>query len=137
MHDRRARLVVLLLRDPHLLEGGERREDRAANPDRVLALGRRDDLDLHRRGREGGDLLGHAVGDAGVHGGAAREDDVGVQVLADVDVALHDRVVRRLVDSFTFLTDEAGLEEDLGASEALVANGDNLEVVFLCCCFVS
>ena len=31
MDDRRARLVVLLLRDPHLLEGREGGEDRAAN----------------------------------------------------------------------------------------------------------
>merc|ERR1712054_335052 len=91
--DRRARLVVLLLGDPHLLEGRERREDRAADPHAVFALRGRDDLHLHRGGRERGDLLGHAVGDARVHGGAAREHDVGVQVLADVDVALHDRVV--------------------------------------------
>jgi hypothetical protein len=31
-------LVVLLLRDPHLLERRQRREDRAADPHRVLAL---------------------------------------------------------------------------------------------------
>merc|ERR1712118_140345 len=54
VHDGRTRLVVLLLGDPHLLEGGERREDGAANPNGVLALGRRDDLDLHRGGRERG-----------------------------------------------------------------------------------
>ena len=36
-------LVVLLLRDPHLLERRERREDRAADPHGVLALRRRDD----------------------------------------------------------------------------------------------
>ena len=30
--DRGPRLVVLLLGDPHLLEGGERREDGAADP---------------------------------------------------------------------------------------------------------
>merc|ERR1711908_151418 len=94
-----ARLVVLLLGDPRLLEGGKRREDGAADPDRVLALGGGDDLHLHRGGRERSDLLGHAVGDAGVHGGATREHDVSVEILADVDVALHDRVVRRLVDA--------------------------------------
>jgi predicted dehydrogenase len=43
----------------------ERREDRAADPDRVLALWRRNDLDLHGGRREGGELLLHAVGDAG------------------------------------------------------------------------
>jgi hypothetical protein len=46
--DRGARFVVLLLADPHLLEGGQGRQDRASDPDRVLALGRGDDLDLHR-----------------------------------------------------------------------------------------
>mmetsp|Transcript_20284 Transcript_20284/g.50623 ORF Transcript_20284/g.50623 Transcript_20284/m.50623 type:complete len:329 (+) Transcript_20284:309-1295(+) len=124
----RARLVVLLLGDPHLLEGGERGEDGAADPDRVLALRRGDDLDLHRGGREGGDLLGHAVRNAGVHRGASGEHDVGVQVLTDVDIALHDRVVRGLVDARGLHAQEGGLEERLGAAEALVANGDDLTV---------
>merc|ERR1712206_70566 len=84
------RLVVLLLGDPHLLEGGEGGEDGATDPDRVLPLWRSNDLDLHCAGGEGGDLLLHPVGDAGVHGGAAGEDGVGVQVLPDIDVALHD-----------------------------------------------
>ena len=44
-----AGLVVLLLADPHLLEGGQRGQDGAANPHRVLALRGRDDLE-----REGG-----------------------------------------------------------------------------------
>eukprot|EP00326_Haptolina_ericina_P003947 CAMPEP_0181225572 /NCGR_PEP_ID=MMETSP1096-20121128/31776_1 /TAXON_ID=156174 ORGANISM="Chrysochromulina ericina, Strain CCMP281" /NCGR_SAMPLE_ID=MMETSP1096 /ASSEMBLY_ACC=CAM_ASM_000453 /LENGTH=272 /DNA_ID=CAMNT_0023318819 /DNA_START=36 /DNA_END=850 /DNA_ORIENTATION=+ len=118
----------LLLGDPHLLEGGERREDGAADPDGVLALGRRDDLDLHGGGREGGDLLGHAVGDAGVHGGATRQHDVGVQVLTDVDIALHDRVVGRLVDAWGLHAEEGRLEEGLGAAEALVTDGDDLPV---------
>ena len=43
MDDAGAGLVVLLLRDPHLLEGGERREDRATDPHGVLTLRRRDD----------------------------------------------------------------------------------------------
>ena len=33
MHDGRPRLVVLLLRDPHLLEGRQGGQDGAANPD--------------------------------------------------------------------------------------------------------
>ena len=45
--DRGPGFVVLLFADPHLLEGGQRGQDRAADPDRVLALGRCDDLDLH------------------------------------------------------------------------------------------
>jgi len=48
MDDRWTGLIVLLLRDPHLLEGRERGQDGATNPDGVLSLGRCDDLDLHR-----------------------------------------------------------------------------------------
>ena len=47
MDDGWAGLVVLLLGDPHLLEGGQRGEDGSSDPDGVLALGGSDDLDLH------------------------------------------------------------------------------------------
>ncbi len=70
--DRRSALVVLLLRDPHLLEGGERGQDGTTDPDGVLALRRSDDLDLHRRWGKGCDLLLHAVGDTRVHSGTTR-----------------------------------------------------------------
>merc|ERR1712240_203835 len=82
-------LVILLLGDPHLLEGGEGGQDGATDPDRVLPLGGSDDLDLDGGGSQGGDLLLHTVSDTGVHGGAAGHDSVGVQVLTDVNVALH------------------------------------------------
>merc|ERR1719507_575719 len=79
-------------------------------------------------GGQGGDLLLHSVGDTGVHGGASGEDSVGVQVLPDIDVALHDGVVGGLVDAAGPHTQEAGLEESLGAPEPLVADGDDLAV---------
>jgi len=41
-----ARLVVLLLGDPHLLEGGKRGKDGATDPYGVLPFGGSDDLDL-------------------------------------------------------------------------------------------
>merc|ERR1719237_1470832 len=50
-------------------------------------------------GSQGGDLLLHAVSNTGVHGGASGHDGVGVQVLPDVNVALHDGVVGGLVDA--------------------------------------
>ena len=56
-----------------------------------------------------------------------REHDVGIQLFADVDVALHDGVVGGLVHTIILLADQRGLEQHLGAAEALVANGDNLE----------
>merc|ERR1719402_1525229 len=105
-----AALVVLLLGDPHLLEGGEGCQDGSYDPDGVLPLGRSDDLDLHGGGSQGGDLLLHPVGDAGVHGAATGEDGVGVQVLPDVHVALHDGVVGGLVDAARLHAEEGRLE---------------------------
>merc|ERR1712135_183128 len=123
-----AALVVLLLGDPHLLEGGEGGEDGATDPYGVLPLGGSDDLDLDGGGSQGGDLLLHSVGDTGVHGGATGHDGVGVQVLTDVNIALHDGVVGGLVDAAGLHSEEGRLEEGLGAPESLVADGDDLAV---------
>mmetsp|Transcript_13713 Transcript_13713/g.28060 ORF Transcript_13713/g.28060 Transcript_13713/m.28060 type:complete len:392 (+) Transcript_13713:62-1237(+) len=126
--DRGAGLVVLGLGDPHLLEGGKRREDGSADPHGVLPLGGGHDLDLHGGRSKGVELLGHALSDAGVHGGAAGEDDVGVQVLADVDIALHDGLEGAVVDAGGLTADEGGLEEHLGAAEPLVSDGDDVSI---------
>ena len=101
-----AALVVLLLGDPHLLEGGEGSQDGASDPDGVLPLGGSDDLDLDGGGSQGGDLLLHAVSNTGVHGGASGQDSVGVQVLSDVNITLHDGVVGSLVNSAGFHSEE-------------------------------
>ena len=82
----RAVLVILLLGDPNLLEGRKRGKDGSANPDRVLALRRGDDLDLHRGRGEGLDFFLHTGSDAREHSGTAQHDNVVVQVLPDVDV---------------------------------------------------
>merc|ERR1712203_507386 len=66
-----AALVVLLLGDPHLLEGGEGSQDGASDPDGVLPLWGSDDLDLDGGGGQGSDLILHAVSNTGVHGGAS------------------------------------------------------------------
>ena len=119
-------LVELLLGNPHFLEGRERCQDGTADPDGVLPLGRSDDLDLHGGRSQGGDLLLHTIGDTGVHGGAAGEDGVGVEIFTDVDVALHDGVEAALVNADDFHTQEGRLEDGLGAAETLVADGDDL-----------
>jgi len=126
--DGRSGLVVLLFGNPHLLEGGPRGQDGATDPDGILALEGSNDLDLHGGWSQGGDFLLHAVSNARVHGGTSRQDSVGVQILTDVDVALHDRVVGGLVDAARLHTQEAGLEESLGATESLIADGDDLTV---------
>jgi len=56
-------------------------------------------LDLHGGWGQGGDLLLHTVSNTRVHGGTTGEHVVGVQVLADVNIALHDAVVGGLMDT--------------------------------------
>ena len=68
----------------------------------------------------------HTISNTWVHGGTTGEDVVGVEILTDINVALHDGVVGGLVDTSGFHTDEGRLEEGLGASETLVTNGDDL-----------
>ena len=121
-----AGLVVFLLGDPHLLEGGQRSQDGATDPDGVFTLRRGNDLDLDGGWGKGGDFFLHTIGNTGVHGGSAGEDSVGVQILTDVDVALHDRVVDGLVDTARFHTQEGRLEEGLRATESLITNGNDL-----------
>merc|ERR1719445_2631491 len=76
----------------------------------------------------GSDLLLHPVSDSRVHGGTSRENGVGVQVLSDVNIALHDGVVSSLMDTRCLHTKKARLEESLRTSEPFVVNGDNLSI---------
>ena len=78
MDNPRSALVVLLLRNPHVLEGRQAGKDRPSNPDTVLAFRRGDDSDFYAARREISEFFGHAVGDARVHGRSTREDDVAV-----------------------------------------------------------
>jgi len=126
--DAGAGLIVLLLGDPHLLEGGEGSQDGASDPDGVLSLGRSDDLDLHGGRSQGGDLLLHTISDTGVHGGATGEDSVGVQVLAEINVRLHDGVEASFVNANDLHTEEGGSEHGLGAAETLVTDSDDLTI---------
>ena len=48
----------------------------------------------------------HSISNSVVHGAAAGEDGVGVEIFSDVDVALHDRVVSGGVDALSFNADK-------------------------------
>jgi len=110
------------------LEGGERGEDGSSDPYGVFALWGSNDLDLHGGWGEGSELLLHSVSNTGEHGASSGADDVSVEVLSDINVALHDRVVGGLVDSCSLHSEERGLEEGLWATESLVSDGDDLSV---------
>merc|ERR1719154_858969 len=123
-----AALIVLLLGDPHLLESGQRSKDGSSDPDRVLPLWWSNDLDLNGGWSKSSDLLLHTVSNTRVHGGASRHDSVGIQVLTDVNITLHDGVVGGLMDATGFHSQEGRLEESLRATETFVSNGDDLSV---------
>merc|ERR1712079_503562 len=63
-----------------------------------------------------------------VHGGASGHDSVGIEILTDINIALHDGVVGGLMDTTGFHSKEGRLEESLRAAETLIANGDDLAV---------
>merc|ERR1719481_1313835 len=121
-------LIILLLGDPHLLEGGEGSKDGSSDPDRVLPLWWSNDLDLDGGRSKSSDLLLHPVSNTRVHGGASGHDSVGIKILTDVNITLHDGVVGGLVDATGFHSKEGRLEESLRATETLIANGDDLAI---------
>merc|ERR1719347_1563549 len=123
-----ATFIILLLGDPHLLEGGEGGQDGSSDPDRVLPLWGSNNLDLDGGRSKSSDFLLHTVSNTRVHGGASGHDGVGIEILADVSIALHDGVVGGLVDSTGFHSQEGRLEESLRAPEPLVTDGDDLSV---------
>jgi len=114
----RTSLVVLLLGDPHGLEGLEGRENGTTDPDGVLALSRSNHLDLSISRSKASELEVHTVSETGVHDGTTRENNVLVQILADINITLGDRVVGSLVDTIEVLADDRGVEENLRSTEA-------------------
>ncbi|KAK2550643.1 hypothetical protein P5673_028704 [Acropora cervicornis] len=123
-----ARFIVLLLGYPHLLEGGEGSQDGASNPHRVFTLRWGNDLDFHGGRCEGRDLFLHSVSDSRVHGRTTGQHCVGIEIFTDVHITLHDGVIAGFVNAGCFHSKERWLEQGLGSTESLVANGDDLSV---------
>jgi len=126
--DRRSRLIILGLGDPHLLESREGSQDGTTDPDRVLSFRGCDDLDLHGRRSKGSQLLGHTLSNTGVHGGTTRHHNIGIQVTTDINVALHDSLEGAVVDTRGLLADKGRLEKHLGATESLVSNDNDVTI---------
>merc|ERR1719158_768898 len=123
-----ARFIIFSLGDPHLFEGGEGSKDGSSNPDRVLSLRRSDNLDGHGLRGKLVELILQSLVNLLEHGGSSRHDGVGVQVLSDIDVALHDRLEGQAVDSLLLNSNEGRLEQNFWASESFVSNGDDVSV---------
>merc|ERR1719508_490929 len=123
-----AALIIFLLGDPHLLEGGEGSKDGSSDPDGVFPLWGSNDLDLDGGGSKSSDFFLHTVSNTGVHGGASGHDSVGIEILTDINITLHDGVECGLMDATGFHSQEGRLEESLWATETFIANGDDLAV---------
>merc|ERR1719154_57798 len=85
-----AGFVVFFLGDPHSLESGERGKDGATDPYGVFSLRGSNDLDFDGGRSKSSDFFLHTISNTRVHGGTTRKNSVGVQVLTDINVALHD-----------------------------------------------
>ena len=78
----------------------------------------RGSTNLHARRGKGSKLFLHTIGNTGEHGGTTRQNDVSVQITTDIEIALVDRVVRRLVNTVRFKTEHGRLEERLRGTES-------------------
>merc|ERR1719430_236764 len=128
MDDAWARFIVLFFGDPHALESGEGRKDRTTDPYGVFTLRWCNDLNLDGGRCEGGNFLLHTIGNTGVHGCATRQYSVGVKILTDINIALHDGVEDCLMGTAGLHTQERRLEHGLGGTETLITNGNNLTI---------
>merc|ERR1719167_28991 len=68
------------------------------------------------------------VSNTRVHGGSSRHDSVGIKILTDINITLHDGVVCGLMDTTGFHSKEGRLEECFRAAETLITNCDDLAV---------
>merc|ERR1712173_525036 len=80
----RARLVILVLGNPHLFEGGEGSKDGSSNPDRVFPLRRSNNLDSHGLRGELVKFVLKTLVNLVEHSGSSGHDGVGVQIFSDV-----------------------------------------------------
>ena len=106
VNDGGTRFIILLLGNPHLLGGGP------SDPHRVFTLRRSNNLDLHCGWSQSRDFLLHSVSDSWEYGGATSQHYVGVQVLTDIHITLHDGIVCGLMAAVGFYSTESGLEHD-------------------------
>ena len=126
--DGRARLIIFALGDPHLLEGAQRRQDRTTNPHTVLTLRWSNHLDLHSGRCQCCEFLGHTLTNALEHGGATGQHDVGIEILSDINIALHDGLEGGVMNAAGLLAHKAGLEQDFWAAETLRSHCDDVAI---------
>merc|ERR1712141_72843 len=94
----------------------------------VFSFWRSNDFDFHCGWSQCSDLLLHTISNAWIHGGSTRQDSVGIQVLTNINIALHDGIVGGFMDSTRFHSQERRLEKSFWATESFISNGDYLSI---------
>jgi len=94
----------------------------------IRALRGSHDLDLDRGRCKSSDFLGHTLTDSGEHGGTSRKDSVGVQILENIDITLHNGLERRVGNTVHSKTCQVRQEEYLRTTEALVTNDNDVTI---------
>ena len=90
VHNRGTVLVVVLLGDPHAREGRQRGQGGTTFTGSESSVGAGDELGGDRLGSAAFDLLEESLANALEHGVSTGQDDVGVEVSSDINVALLD-----------------------------------------------
>merc|ERR1719216_71154 len=126
VYDGWTRLIVFFLLDPHLFKCRQRRQDGTSNPDRVLSLWWSNNR--HRVRCQCLNLCLHTFWNSIVHGGTTRHNNVAVQVLSDIGIALHNRRECQLVNSLLFQTNKLRLEQHFWCSKSLSSDSNHLAI---------
>ena len=93
MNNTRTTLIIFLFRAPQILKGTQRGQNGTTDPNRILALRRRDNLDFHASRRKRSQFLLHAISNTWEHGRSSRQHDVSIEITTDIEIALEDGVV--------------------------------------------
>merc|ERR1712028_97961 len=117
----RTRFIILFLADPHTLESGQRCKNGSSNPHRIFTFWRSHNLDLDRSRSQGSHFLRHAFTDSREHSGSSRKNNIGIQILSDINITLHDGLESAVSNTVHFETGQVGLEQYLGASETFIS----------------
>merc|ERR1711972_299941 len=95
----------------HILESRKRSQNRSSDPYRVFSFWWSNDLNLNGGWSQCSNFLLHSVGNTRVHCSTSRHDSVSIQILTDVNIAFHDRVVGSFVNTARFHSQKGWLEE--------------------------
>lgn len=116
IHNLRSSLFIILLRDPKVLERGQRRQYAPSDPCRILPKGRRPDLHFHPIPCERRNLPLYPLNETRKKGGISSKHNIPIKDLAKFWVAFIDSSVYGFLQSCVILPGNTRLEQNFGSS---------------------